>query len=388
MRLALAIAALAVAPAPALAAGELVSRESGRNGAPAADGDSNAVAVADGGRFVLFNSRADNLSRVDYDTTDNDRQSTAYVRDMRTGRMTLVGYNRRNRVVDDVVSATDMTPDARFVVFSSPAANLGGPGVFVRDMKRRRTRRVGLGYGAGLISDDGRVIAQQVDGILSVVRGRRTKRLFTPRIGRAVRSFAISGDGRTVSYAVGPTERPPAGTTVTVDILVANARTGRSRLVRRDSYGENLQSFALPLSFDGRHLATLRPVAKPGLTRAFSFDVLRDDRVVNRDGCRERREVLASSGVAMSGDGRRVAWIGPSPKGDSPEFPWVVFVADVPRCRVLELEAEGGALPEDDSFGAVLSADGRWVAFSSWADNLSDEDDDDVVNAYVTRVPR
>lgn len=386
MRLALAIALLAAVPAPAWGAAELVSRGSGRDGPPAADGESTAVAVSDGGRHVLFNSRADNLSRVDYDVTDNDRQSTGYLRDMRTGRLTLVGYNRRGRVVDDVVTATDMTPDARFVVFSSPAANLGGPGVFVRDVRRRRTRRVGLGYGSGVISDDGRVVAQRVDGILSVVRGRRPVRLFTPRIGRGVLSFAIAGNGRTVAYAVGPTERPLPGSNESVEIFRADARTGRSTLVQRDTYGDNVQAFNLPLSFDGRYLGTPRPVARPGLTQAFYFDLLRRDlrrrraRVINRDGCGQPVEILATSGMSMSRTGARMAWIGPA----TGEHPWLVFVTDVASCYVRAVAPEA----QDDSFGAALSPDGRWIAFSSWADNLSGEDDDDVVNAYVTRVPR
>jgi hypothetical protein len=341
----LALLLLALAAAPAHAAGKLVSR--------GADGDSTAVAVSDGGRFVLFNSRADNLSRVDYDHRDQARQSTGYVRDMRTGRLALVGYNRRNRVVDDVVSANDMTPDGRFVVFSSPAANLGGPGVFVRDMRRRRTRRVGLGYGGGVISDDGRVVAALVDGRLSVLRRGRTRLIHAPPSGvRAILSFAISGDGRFVSYSVGPYERPRGGETTTVEVFRASTRTGRSRRVQRDTYGENLQAFGVPLSFDGRYLATLRP--------ASPFDVLRHDlrggtRVVNRCA----GGLAVGSGPSMSADGRRVAWTaGP------------VHVADVARCQVWRIG--------EDAFGAVLSADGRWVAFSAR--------DEGIVNAYIARV--
>ncbi|MDQ3742012.1 MAG: hypothetical protein M3389_13820, partial [Actinomycetota bacterium] len=149
-------------PAPALAAGELVSRESGRHGAPAADGESNTVAVANGGRYVLFNSRADNLSAEDYDTTYNDEQSTAYVRDMRTGRLTLVARTRAGDAADGNVSAMDMTPDGRFVAFFTWAPNHGGPGLFLRDMRRRRTRLIARGDGVAAVSDNGRVVAYRV----------------------------------------------------------------------------------------------------------------------------------------------------------------------------------------------------------------------------------
>lgn len=384
------VALLALAaPAPAFAAGELVSRESGVDGAPAADGESNTIAVANGGRLVLFNSRADNLSREDHDVADNDDQSTAYLRDMRTGRLTLVARTRAGEAADGAVSALDMTPDARFVVFSTWAPNHGGPGLFVRDMRRRTTRLVARGDGGAAISDDGRAVAFRVGPELRVLARGRVRVVRRPPADRVLESFAISGDGRYVSFSEGPGERPGV-----VEVFRAPVRRpSRAVVVQRQEYAEDPQLTAVPLSFTGRFLGAMRPVPRPDLPRADYFDVARWDvprsrsRTANRDGCRAPREVLASSGLSMSGDGRRVAWIGPPGEGASPEFPWLVHVADVPRCRVLRLEAAGGALPEDDSFAAVLSADGRWVGFSSWADNLSTEDDDDVVNAYVARVP-
>ena len=43
----------------------------------------------------------------------------------------------------------------------------------------------------------------------------------------------------------------------------------------------------------------------------------------------------------------------------------------------------GGAAADDNSVNASVSADGRFVAFASFADNLSDEDNDVVRNVYV-----
>ena len=131
---------------------QLVSRASGVRGR-AASASAQAMISADG-RYVAFDSGADNLTRE-----GNDAILEVYVRDLRRHRTLLASRasGRRGAPARGTASHPSISADGRYVAFESPAGNLSpddqrGFDVFVRDMRRGRTvlgTRAGGSRGAG-----------------------------------------------------------------------------------------------------------------------------------------------------------------------------------------------------------------------------------------------
>jgi Tol biopolymer transport system component len=135
---------------------------------------SAAPATSADGRYVAFLSNAANLV-----TGDTNRVTDIFVRDRKRGRTVRVSIGPRGRQARDIRSRNGSTSpsisaDGRFVAFVSSATNLVSndtnrmPDVFVRDRSLRRTTRVSvsssgrqakLESGVPVISPDGRFVA-------------------------------------------------------------------------------------------------------------------------------------------------------------------------------------------------------------------------------------
>jgi Tol biopolymer transport system component len=113
-------------------------------------GDSSAPAISPDGRYVTFSSKADDLVADD----DNGR-ADVFLRDLETGRTSLVSVGRGGRGQNHALPGgraltSDVSRDGRFVVFESSATNLvahdrnNATDVFVRDRAHGLTRRVSL----------------------------------------------------------------------------------------------------------------------------------------------------------------------------------------------------------------------------------------------------
>lgn len=140
-----------------------------------ADGDSffnnMSGAVSGDGRYVAFVSRAGNLV-----PGDTNAVSDIFVRDTAAGTTKRVSVASDGTQADNVNPNVSITPDGRYVAFTSDASNLAGPGgdtnggcdVYVHDMLTGQTTRESvssLGVEAQLfsfaprMSDDGRYVA-------------------------------------------------------------------------------------------------------------------------------------------------------------------------------------------------------------------------------------
>ena len=140
-----------------------------------ADGESSAPAISPDGGHVSFSSDAPDV--VDGD--GNHRQDV-FLRDLGTGRTQMVSLGRGGRTGQNRARAggfaavSDVSRGGKFVAFESDATNLAGrdrngrTDIFVRDTVRRSTRRVSLsttneeGSGASVlptITPDGRYVA-------------------------------------------------------------------------------------------------------------------------------------------------------------------------------------------------------------------------------------
>ena len=110
------------------------------------DGQSAALGITPEGRFALFESLADDLAG-----SDSNQQFDVFVRDLKKGTTTLVSVNAAGTASGNGLSVgAVITPDARFVAFTSRASDLvagdtnGHDDVFVRDLKTGAIRLVSI----------------------------------------------------------------------------------------------------------------------------------------------------------------------------------------------------------------------------------------------------
>ena len=144
---------------------ELVST---RVGTPA-NGDSNEAHIDATGRWVVFQSNANNLV-----PGDTNKWTDVFLHDRQTGTTELVSVGLKGAAANGRSYARGVSADGRYVAFSSAAENLV-PGdtnkagdVFVRDMQAGVTERGSVGPGGEqgnkesadcAISTDGRFVA-------------------------------------------------------------------------------------------------------------------------------------------------------------------------------------------------------------------------------------
>ena len=114
----------------------LVSRTSA--GVPA-DGQSDDASISATGRFVAYDSSAENLPG---DVAGTD----VYVFDRKRGRTTLVSKNSSGEQADSTAAGVSISASGRFVAFQTPAENFpGAPAttdVYVRNRKSGRVKLV------------------------------------------------------------------------------------------------------------------------------------------------------------------------------------------------------------------------------------------------------
>lgn len=324
---------------------------------------------------------------------------------------------------------TDMTPDGRFVAFVSAASNLV-PGdtnnvgdVFVRDRRTGLTERVSLGIrgaegdgdsnflGIGTdpsISDDGRYVAFKSEAT-NLVKGDRnnvtdvfvrdrvagtTERVSVDNAGNEAAGGgddpAISPDGRYVAFVTTDFDANfhndifmrdrVAGTTVPISVAFDGASTqngsdgpvvGLGPVVAFSSSADNL------VADDGNGSSDVFVRDLTGTTPTTERVSVTSD---------EQPPVLAighgSRSAAISSDGRYVAF-----SSDAVNFtsraqtgPFMdIFVRDrIAGTTVLASPDSAGREADGQSEGPDISPDGRYVSFSSFANDLVRSPSDDV----------
>jgi Tol biopolymer transport system component len=124
--------------------GAVVLASKTKEGVEAEDGCGNPTVSADG-RYVCFNTGSGNLNPGD-DNNDGD----VYVKDLKTGALEWISQAPDGSAGDDGSANAFITPDGRYVVFQSRAENLdpdgdtnqGDKDIFVKDRKTGLLERV------------------------------------------------------------------------------------------------------------------------------------------------------------------------------------------------------------------------------------------------------
>jgi len=250
-----------------------------------ANGDSNLSSLSGNGRYVVFESGASNLVSV-----DNNGFTDTFVHDRETGRTERVSVASNGAEANASSSLAAISPEGRFVAFSSTATNLVGndgngaaADIFVHDRETHETTRIISSSGVEsdgqdeypAISRGGRIVtftsnatnlvSGDSNGVPDIfVHDRKTG--FTTRVSVASDGTeanasslisTISHDGRYVAFTSAASNLVPNDTNKTWDAFVHDRTTGQTFRVSVASNGEqgNGDSKLPVLSADGQIVA-------------------------------------------------------------------------------------------------------------------------------------
>lgn len=345
-----------------------------------------AVVTADG-RFVAFESKADNL--VPDDTSRSHEFQEIFVRDMRRRTTERINVSSSGNQADQGARAGDdyylvfpdtdlggISDDGRYVVFATTSSNLVPDDtnrawdVFVRDRHAGTTKRISVASDGAEGNEDS----------------------FSP---------VISGNGKVVAFTSGASNLIQDDANRHPDVFVHYIATGETVRVSMSSTGEEARMSKGAYSSDG---SALPSISSDGAFVAFSssaYNLVEHDTngvedvfVRDIDGGETRRVSISSEGaqtepievegelygessnVSLSGDGSVVMFTTIASNlvaGDTNELP-DTFVHDMKTDKTerVSVSSDGGQVTgctndecDDGSTGGSISFDGRLVAFTS-----------------------
>jgi Tol biopolymer transport system component len=398
-----------------------------------ANGRSDDAAISGDGRYVAFASRATNLV-----PGDSNSSWDVFVHDRHTDTTTRVSVNSAGQQGNNHSAWPAVSVDGRLVAFDSEASNLvpgdtnGVMDVFVHDRNTGVTERVsvdndgneanGFSIERPAFSGDGRYVVftslasnlvpgdtnDKTDIFLRDREAGTTTRVSVDSGGHQADGYseqpAISPDGRYVGFASSAMNLVSGDTTIWADVFVHDRQTGMTERVSVDSEGNpaadgNSQYPAV--SADGRYVA-FESVASnlvDGDTNYCSYsgancsDVFVHDRwtevtervSVSSNGAQGDRDVF---GAVISAEGRYVGFVsisGSFVDGDT-NGAEDVFLHDRQTGRTERASVDSGGnqtTPGSHSEDAAISADGRYVAFVSAGSNLVDGDTNSGEDIFV-----
>jgi Tol biopolymer transport system component len=395
------------------------------DGAPAA-GTSGRPSISTDGRYVAFASTAPNLVRG-----DDNGVSDVFVRDRQTGVTTRVSVSSAGVEGNGVSGNPSISGDGRYVVFESRASNLIGenPGrfqnIYERDLVTGRTQRINYSPGQftqpdgdsadPVISADGQHVAfdsvatnlggSDTNGVSDVFLWNRVDRGFaSPRMISRNQFFyqgdgaswgpSISADGSAVAYTSDATDLDVrADSNNASDIFVYD---GYTTLVSRGFDGKlgNGTSRNASISADGKHIVyesyatNLVPDDTNGRPDLFTARIRywETNSRVNVDPAGAASGGNLGPRSSISADGRYVAFSSDQDglAANDTNGTWDVLVRDtVAGATSLASAASSGTPGDDFSDEPSISSDGRHVAFKSQASNFVPGVPLSSANAYV-----
>ena len=261
-------------------------------------GDSDDVTMSADARYVAFVSGADNL--VPGDTNGRD---DVFVRDTRTGvtsRVNVSDTGKQGNGIRIIPPSASIDDAGRYVAFQSDDSDLVPgpattcvvaapqsqpcPGIFVRDLRARTTRLVN-------VSDSG----ARANGVSQLP--------------------VISSNGRYIAFVSGASDLVPGDTNNVSDVFVADLKTSTMRRVSLSSAGvqADANSYSVSISEDGRYVAfnSASTTLAPGKPDNRSIGIFRKDLATGETqlvGVYGRPYEDNTGSVSMSPNGRYVTF--------------------------------------------------------------------------------
>ncbi len=356
----------------------------------AGNADSSSAVISADGRYVVFRSDASNLV-----ANDTNSQPDIFVHDRDTGTTTRVSVDSSGTEGDAASDAPDISADGRYVTFHSLATNLvlgdtnGAQDVFVHDRDTGVTTRVSVDTAGNegdaasedpAISDDGRFVtfASSASNLLSPVTA-------TVNFDNGSGTYLAGGITVTAGASGGPLFYNPVENAIGVGTDVFNGALAGSEVLSvnfsntvnvtdvsfRQWENPVLVTFdrvifdyspggSLTFTDSGQGVVLLDTFSTGGLD-IDSFDVHPDTGVT--------AVYLHSVGFVAAGDNNAAADI---------------FVHDRDTGTTTRVSVDSaGNEANGVSDGPAISGDGRYVSFSSLADNLVAGDTNGAEDVFV-----
>jgi len=389
-------------------------------------GDTRVVDITPDGRYVLFASDATNLVAGDANGVKD-----LFIKDVQTGITTRVSTDSAGNEADATTGFGRMSDDGRYVVFDSLATNLVGgdtnveSDVFVKDRQTGTTTRVstdstgneatGQSNAAG-ISGDGRyavfhssasnLVAVDNNGSFDVFR-KDLQTGITIRISEDSAGTEANGgsyepeasaDGRFVTFYSDAGNLVSGDGNGVHDVFVKDTQTGAAIRISTDSADAESNGISLSphISADGRYVTF----------ESFATNLVSGDVSANRDVFVKDRSTgitrrisedsagnesnLDSARAFTSDDGRYYVFWGDASNlvpGDT-NAAWDAFVKDIVTGAISRVSVDSlGFQGDGNSWLPVITADARYVAFSSVATNLVAGDTNAAEDAFYADNP-
>lgn len=318
------------------------------------------------GRYVAFSSIADNL--VPWDTNNS---SDIFIHDRLTGKTARASINSSGAEGNGSSINPSISPEGRYVAFGSSADNLvqGDTNevfdIFIHDLTTSATSLVNISS-AGVQAKD-------------------------------YSDFpSVSADGRYVAFHSIASNLVHEDNNGAYDVFVQDRLTGKTKRVSVDSEENEGNSGSINASItpNGRYVAFMSAASNlvPDDTNGF-IDIFVHDRTTDQT----TRVSINSAGVegnsssvgsSISADGRYVAFesLADNLVPDDTNEALDVFVHDRLTNATTRASVQSGgvqATKNSGSGGTAISADGRFIAFTSSSPDLVPEDTNNKRDAFV-----
>jgi hypothetical protein len=381
--------------------------------------------ISGSGRYVVFEANSDNLVPGDTNT-----ETDVFVRDRKTGRTERVSLRSNGAQANSWSGYASISANGRFVSFTSDASNLvrgdtnGVQDIFVHDRRTDRTTRVSVNSRGRQGNDDSSASDISATGRFVLVSSTATNlvrnddngfedlfvhdrvtgstRLVSVRSNGTQANAAvsnidpgsISADGRFITFGSSASNLVKDDDNAVADVFVRDRVAGTTTRVSVSSAGDqsNGSSQDPAISGDGT-LVTFSSDA----TNLFGTDANgeRDIFVHNRNRGTTRRVSVSSadeeadgfsSYASISADGRYVAFdsFAENLVADDTNDATDVFIRDRARRTTVRVSlTNAGGEGDMESSYVFISANGRFVAFQSTATNLVGNDTNATTDIYV-----
>lgn len=399
------------------------------------DGNSVPFGISTNGQFVLFESTADNLV-----ADDTNNAQDIFVRDVINGTTTLVSVNTNGLSGSSESRDPVMTPDGRYVAFTSAATDLvsgdtnGIPDVFVRDLQSNLTTLVSIGAmptsGSSIspyigssetpeITPDGRYVAfystatNLVPGVTTTgeiylrdrVAGNTlwasagARSIFQSMTGvtnEVSCNFSMSADGQFVGFEACTTSPPPASAWHGI-ILRYNVQSASTDLVFSNAAvvvepSETIHD--LDMTPDGRFIAFVANVGNNSLinTAIYLWDAQTgSNTLISADQATGAPAVGISDSPVVSTNGQYVAFLssGTNLVSNPLNGQCHIYLRDVQNgiTTLQDMGTNGAGFWVSSTAIPAMSSDGHVVAFESGDNNVAPGDgnlDSDVFALALT----
>ena len=404
--------------APAAASGPGIIRVSVSSAEVQANTFSDSTAVSAGCRYIAFTSYATNLAIGDTDGL----LGGVFVRDRRTGTTQRVSVSSSGADASGESGGPQISGNGRYVSFTSGAANLvsrdtnDAEDAFVHDRRTGTTQRISVSAAgvqgndwsfAGPLSADGHFVVFS-SRATNLVRGDTNdasdvfvRDLWTGTISRVSVSHTgaqardgagdptISADGRYVAFLSASDDLVPGDTNDQVDVFVRDRMAGTTRRINVTPTGRQADrlTFQAAISGNGRSVvfSSYATTLVPGDTNDASDVFVRDldSGDLSRVSVSARGEQAAggSEGAVISADGRHIAFgsgTGNLAPG-TPDGTDRIFVRD----RRLGTVRVGPPAALDSPLS--IGDNGRCVAFASADAHLTPGDTNEATDIFLYR---